>query len=97
MKICECGQAIDNYRVFASYIPPFDESELTKKQIEANGPVLHYLETGFMPHAYLECRGCGRIYLYSLKASILHDMTRVGNEDLGREVSKLIDIVSKGT
>jgi hypothetical protein len=97
MKTCECGQSIDKYRVFASYIPPFDESELTKKQIEINGPVLHYLETGFMPHAYLECTDCGRIYLYSLKAVILQDMTLIGNDDLGREVFKLIDIVSKRT
>jgi|GEM_PF-4243012 hypothetical protein len=97
MKTCECGQNIDKYRVFASYIPPFDESELTKNQIDINAPVLHYLETGFMPHAYLECLGCGRIYLYSLKAAILRDMELISNEDLGREVSKLIDIISKRT
>ncbi|MFI5330910.1 MAG: hypothetical protein ACHQ2F_07725 [Desulfobaccales bacterium] len=94
MKTCECGQPIDKYRVFASYIPPSDD-EVTKKQIEANGPVLHYLETGYMPHAYLECPGCGRIYLYSLKADILHDMTLMSNEDLDRGVSDLIDIYSK--
>lgn len=91
MKTCECGQKIDKYRVFASYIPPFDKSESTKKQIEINGPVLPYLDMGFMPHAYLECAGCGRIYLYSLKAVILQDMTLVSNEDLGREVSKLFE------
>jgi hypothetical protein len=91
MKICECGQNIEKYRVLASYIPPF-ESEETKKQIDANLPVAHYLETGFMPHAYLECPGCGRIYLYSLKAGILHNMELISNEDLDREVSKLFDI-----
>lgn len=94
MFIC-CEQEIQTYRVFGAYIPLFHEEPSDAGSVAENRPLLFRYGGIFKPQAHLECPKCGRIYLFSLKAPILQDMTRVDNRDLWDEAGKVREELSK--